>query len=141
MAGVCIDAGRLLCVRDAATPDGPLGLPGGGLDHGRRMEDQLALEVAEETTVRMVAARYLFVIENRIPVAGGGMAHQIEHCFALTLDGDDVRSREDHIRFEWVRVTDLDQVDFRPRVLRDVISAGELDRHRHLVQPFEAPGN
>jgi ADP-ribose pyrophosphatase YjhB (NUDIX family) len=134
VVGICIHGDLLLCSRAVSNPGGPLALPGGGLEHGTSFEEQLIQEFAEETTATVVSASYLFVVENRFEVEGAGMVHQVEHYFEIALDTREVRSCESHLSFEWVPLSTLTTIDFRPRVVRDAIAAGRLHQVRHLIQ-------
>ncbi|MEM9653975.1 MAG: NUDIX domain-containing protein [Actinomycetota bacterium] len=134
VVGICIRDDQVLCSRSVDRPDGPLGLPGGGLEAGASLEGQLRQEIREETTANLLSASYLFVVENRFEAPGTELIHQVEHYFEMTLDTDEVLSREPHLSFEWVPLSALPTVDLRPQVVRDAISADRLYRIRHLIQ-------
>lgn len=131
--GICVQNDQVLCSRSTDQPDGPLGLPGGGLEAGASLEEQLGQEIGEETTANLRSTSYLFVVENRFEVPGAGLFHQIEHYFDITLDTDKVRSRESHLSFEWVSLSSLPTVDLRPHVVRDVIGTDQLYEVKHLI--------
>ncbi|MEM7249409.1 MAG: hypothetical protein AAF533_29130 [Acidobacteriota bacterium] len=72
--------------------------------------------------------RVLFFVDNRFDVAGGSL-HFHEHYFAVALEHDDVRSREDDIVVLWLPLTELPHRDVRPTVVRDALAE---DRHREV---------
>jgi len=134
VAGICIDQERLLVQRAADEPAGAMGLPGGGLQLGATLEQQLAREFSEETTAELIAAAYLFVVEHSFRTASGEFHHSIEHYFDGQLDRQDVRSRESHLIFDWLPIESLSTADLRPRVVRDVIVSGNMGDTRHFVE-------
>lgn len=135
VVGICIDRGRLLYQRPADDAGGPVALPGGGLELGATLEEQLAQEFSEETTATVVAASYLFVVENQFTVGESRVVfHQVEHYFEIELDTDDVQAREAHLRFGWLPLEDLPTTDLRPHVVRDAIASGRIHEPRHLIQ-------
>lgn len=135
VVGICIDRGQLLYQRSVDDPDGPIALPGGGLELGATLEEQLAQEISEETTATLVAADYLFVVENQFTHKDNpALFHQVEHYFEIKLDTHHVQTREAHLEFGWLSLTDLATADLRPHVVRDEIASGRLHETRHLIQ-------
>ncbi|MGI9612378.1 MAG: NUDIX domain-containing protein [Acidimicrobiales bacterium] len=134
VAGLCVDRERLLVQQAADEPTGVMALPGGGLQLGASLEQQLAQEFAEETTAQLRSARYLFVVEHTFRTVDGELVHSLEHYFAVELDRSEVRSKESHLIFSWVPIEDLSATDLRPRVVRDTITSGDIATTKHLVE-------
>jgi hypothetical protein len=94
----------------------------------------LRTEFQEETTAKVLTARYLFVVENRFRYADR-LVHGLEHYFLVEIDTADVRSREPHLEFHWLPLPNLAAFDLRPHVVRDAILSGSYLEARHLVTP------
>jgi ADP-ribose pyrophosphatase YjhB (NUDIX family) len=105
---------------------------GGEYETGDTFEERTRREFEEETTARVTSWRYLFVVENRF-MSGERRVHALEHFVLVTLDRQDVHSREAHLVQEWLPLKDLRDVDLRPFQVRDVVADGTFDTVRHLV--------
>ncbi len=132
---ICMHDGALLVQRRADDPSSVHAFVGGGLEAGELMENRIRQEYREEMGREVVRARYLFVVENRIRTAAG-VAHSLEHYFAVELDSHEVRSRESHLVQCWLPVSRLSEYDVRPRVVRDAIIDGSWEMRKHLVVPW-----
>jgi ADP-ribose pyrophosphatase YjhB (NUDIX family) len=133
VAGIVIEAGRVLLQRPADEPDACLAFIGGEYEIGDTFESRLRREFAEETNSRVIECRYLFCVENRFTYKGS-LIQQAEHYFLATLDRTDVTSREGHLRQHWLPLSSLSGVDLRPRVVRDALIAGTYTTERFFVQ-------
>jgi 8-oxo-dGTP diphosphatase len=132
---ICMHDGAVLVQRHADDPASYHAFIGGGLETGELMEDRIRQEYAEETGRRVVRARYLFVVENRVRIAAG-ILHSLEHYFSVELDSYEVRSRESHLVQCWLPLSRLSAHDVRPHVVRDAIIDGSWATCRHLTVPF-----
>jgi ADP-ribose pyrophosphatase YjhB (NUDIX family) len=132
---ICMHDGALLVQRHADDPSSCHAFIGGGLEPGELMEDRIRMEYREETGREVVRARYLFVVENRVRTPAG-VAHSLEHYFAVELDSHEVRSREPHLVQSWLPLSRLPEYDVRPRVVRDAIIDGSWETRKHLIVPF-----
>ena len=126
----------MLVQKQADDPGLCYAFPGGGFEFGDTLLGRLALEFEEETGARMVEARYLFVVENRL-LLGGRLIYGLEHYFAVRLDREEIESREEELSFHWLPVAGLKEYDLRPWMVRDVVAEGRLEEVRHLVVPLE----
>lgn len=105
-AAVVNAEGQILLLREArsrdATQTGKWGLPGGRLDPGERFLDGLQREVLEETGLRIIAGRPLYVGEWN-PVIRGA-EHQIIAIFMLCRleEGQTVQLSDEHDEYAWI---------------------------------------
>jgi 8-oxo-dGTP pyrophosphatase MutT (NUDIX family) len=121
-------------VRD---PNSPYAFIGGHYELGDTLVSRLKREYEEETTARVVGCSYLFVLERRLLV-DGRLAQTLDHFFEVTLDREDVESRESHLSQHWLPLATLQEHDLRPWIVRDVIAKGRLHEVRHLALPLES---
>jgi 8-oxo-dGTP pyrophosphatase MutT (NUDIX family) len=132
---IVLSEGRILVQRDVRDPGSPYAFIGGHVEFGDTLTGRLEQEYKEETTARVVDCAYLFVLERQF-VVDGRLTQTLDHFFEVTLDREDVESREGHLSQHWLPVASLKEVDLRPWVVRDVIAAGRLHAVRHLVLPL-----
>lgn len=125
VAGIAIADSALLIQYAVDDPAGGFALPGGRYEVGDTLESRLRIELAEETNARVIDAVYLFCVENRFHWRGK-YVDQVEHYFRISLDRQDVESREAHLRFRWVPLSELAGLDLRPTVVRDAIVDGTV---------------
>lgn len=129
--GIALRNGRVLVQRPTDDPDACYAFIGGSYEVGDTFAERLRIEFSEETNVTVVDSRYLFVLERRWRL-GGKLDHVVDHYFQVTLDREDVESREAHLAQHWLPVANLKDYDLRPSVVRDVIAEGRLHSVRHL---------
>ncbi len=125
---VIVDAGRLLLVNAYPGEESDLWCaPGGGVERGQSLEDNLRREVREETGLRIAPGRLLGLSEFHNPETG---FHQVELLFAARLldpagaaalrDPDGVVNR-----LRWVDAAGLAAVRFKPDSLARIAFAAE----------------
>jgi len=130
--GIALRNGRVLVQRPTGDPDACYAFIGGSYEVGDTFAERLRKEFSEETNATVVDSTYLFVLERR--QLGGKLDQALEHYFQVTLDRDDVESREAHLAQYWLPVASLEDYDLRPSVVRDVVAEGRLHSVRHLVE-------
>jgi len=106
---------------------------------GDTFVSRLGQEFEEESNAKIVDCQYLFVVENRLRV-NGELMQSVDHYFAVTLDREDIESRERHLAQHWLPISTLKEYDLRPWIVRDVIAEGRLHSVRHLVVPLDGFG-
>lgn len=104
---------------------------GGEYELGDSFEERLRREFEEETTARVVALDYRFVVENRFRV-GAGLIQTLEHYFEVRLDRMGVASREPHLEQLWLPEGDFADADVRPTIVRDAVLREDWRSIRHL---------
>lgn len=95
------DRSRVLIVRRRGGRYGPgeWCLPGGKVDYGETVEQAIAKELREETSLQCVAARFLFY-QDSLPPTPGKM-HCINLYFQCTVSGK-VTLNEESSEFTWI---------------------------------------
>jgi hypothetical protein len=131
---IVLSEGRILVQRDVRDPSSPYAFIGGHVVLGDTLAGRLKLEYEQETTARVVDCAFLFVLERQLLV-DGRLTQTLDHFFEVTLDREDVESRESHLSQHWLPVASLEEVDLRPWIVRDAIAGGRLHTVRHLVLP------
>jgi len=133
IAGIVVNDDKVLVQKPADDPSSCYAFIGGEYEVGDTFESRLRQEFEEETNARVVAARYLFCVENHFRY-NGNYIQQAEHFFLVTLDRHDIVSREDHLMQYWLSLADLSNVDLRPFVVRDAVASGSYLTDRYLIQ-------
>jgi ADP-ribose pyrophosphatase YjhB (NUDIX family) len=134
---IVVKAGRVLVQKPTDDPAACYAFIGGGYEVGDTLFSRIAQEFEEETNARVVDCQYLFVVENRMRL-NGTLLQGLEHYVAVTLDREDITSRETHLAQHWLPLSSLKDYDVRPWIVRDVVAEGRLQHVRHLVVPLES---
>jgi ADP-ribose pyrophosphatase YjhB (NUDIX family) len=140
VAAIIISDGQLLVQRPSDDPNPCYAFIGGEYEVGDTFASRLKAEIEEETTARLERWQYLFVVENRFRHEDM-FVHGLEHYLLAQIDRQDVQSRESHLTFYWLSLSTLAQFDLRPHVVRDLVATGEFTQIRHLVVPYNSPGD
>jgi ADP-ribose pyrophosphatase YjhB (NUDIX family) len=127
---------RILVQKPTDDPDACFAFIGGEYELGDTFFSRLNVEFEEETNAKIVDCQYLFVVENRLRVEDK-LVQGLEHYFAVTLDREDIQSRERHLSQHWLSISSLKDYDLRPWIVRDVIADDKLHSVRHLVVPLD----
>lgn len=121
---IVVAHGRVLLVN--AWPGGQGDLwcaPGGGVEAGAALPDNLVREVQEETGLRVTVDAPCLVNEFQDPGSG---FHQVEIFFRCRLDGGDTppagwRDPEGVVdRIRWTRLADLSALRHKPDCLAEI---------------------
>jgi 8-oxo-dGTP diphosphatase len=116
----------ILCRRNTSYSEGLWNLPGGKVDYGRIVEEEVRKELLEETSLECTSARFLFY-QDSLPLAPGGM-HCINLYFECTVRGS-IRLNEESGKFAWIGPKELKtyQLTFR--------NDEGLNRYWHMCDP------
>ncbi|MEZ6235459.1 MAG: NUDIX domain-containing protein [Phycisphaerales bacterium] len=105
--------GRVLLCR--SVEHGYAYLPGGHVEFGESASQAVVRELEEEAGVPVQVAELALFHECRF-IQRGKPRHELTILFHVKLDDSStsVQSREPHIAFDWVALSDLHAVDVRP---------------------------
>lgn len=132
VAAIVVSDGKVLVQRPTDEPTSCFAFIGGEYEMGDTFETRIRREFDEETTARVLTWRYLFVVENRFTV-GDDKFQSLEHYLEVTLDRQNIESREAHLSQHWLPLARLGDYDLRPHVVRDVLTSGNLRNISHLT--------
>lgn len=133
---IVVRGGKVLAQRPTDDPSSPYAFIGGEYELGDSLEERIRLEFEEETTAKLISARYLFVVENVFRWKGS-LVHLLEHYMEVEIDRVEIESREPHLSQHWLPVARLAEIDLRPRVVRDALIDGRWRNARHLKVPLD----
>jgi 8-oxo-dGTP diphosphatase len=102
----------ILCRLNTVHAGGEWNLPGGKVDYGRIVEDEVRKELMEETSLECISTRFLFY-QDSLPLKPGSM-HCINLYFECTVSGS-LRLNEESSKFAWIGPEDVKkyQLTFR----------------------------
>jgi ADP-ribose pyrophosphatase YjhB (NUDIX family) len=140
VAAIIVSDSQLLVQRPSDDANGCYAFIGGEYEVGDTFASRLKAEIEEETTARLERWQYLFVVENRFRFEEM-FVHGLEPYFLAQIDRQDVQSRESQLTFHWLPLDGLAQFDLRPHIVRDAVATNEFMEIRHLVVPYDVPGD
>ena len=99
-------------------------LPGGHIEFNESAKDALIREINEELGISCEVGKFLGLVEHKW-MKNGEIHCEINQLFAVSSDELEVNknpiSKEDHIEFLWIDVTELENINLQPYPLRDLI--------------------
>ncbi len=101
-------------------------LPGGHVEPGERVETALIREIAEELGTEAKIDGFVGVVEHGY-IEDGTTHHELNLVFDVTITDPEPTSREDHLEFHWLPVTQLADTDVRPGAVKDALLAAGDD--------------
>ena len=109
------DQGKILVCR--AKKKNYYFFPGGHIDFGESAKDTLLREMKEELNLSLKNWRLIGTVEN-IYAEGAQKHHEINLIFSAEVDKINTQSREDHITFSLLDVSEFAQKDVLPIALK-----------------------
>lgn len=128
---VISDRGYLV-QRPTDGPNAHYAFIGGEYELGDSFQARLRAEFEEETSAQVVSAHYRFVVENRFR-SGSHEVQTLEHYFEVTLDREQVSSREEHLEQVWLSPGQFFTADVKPAIVRDALRTATWRDVRHLA--------
>ena len=100
------ESGKVLILKRANTAegDGKWCLPGGNIEYGETIEETVAREIMQETSLNCTDIRFLFYIEN--PPSEESELHYINLVFVCGAEGK-VKLNYESSDHAWIDLTDL----------------------------------
>jgi 8-oxo-dGTP diphosphatase len=100
------ESGRVLILKRANTAegDGKWCLPGGNIEYGETIEETVAREIMQETSLNCTDIRFLFYIEN--PPSEESELHYINLVFVCGGDGK-VKLNCESSEYAWIGYDDI----------------------------------
>ena len=111
------------------------GFIGGHYEPDDTFEYRLRKEFEKKTNARVVSCAYAFVLENR-HIVHGVLRQGVDHYFRVTIDREDISTKEPHITHHWLPVKKLNEFDLRTKIVRDLIATGEWTNTHRVVVPL-----
>ncbi len=116
---VIVHDDRILLCR--AQGKGHYFFPGGHIEFGETAEACLVRELKEETGLDLHVGDYMGSAENFF-VQDGQKRHEYSFVFVGSLAQSEVRSREDHISFAWLPLTEMSATHILPAGLKESVA-------------------
>jgi len=123
--GLCMRGTQVLLCQNVNS--GYYYLPGGHVEFEEAASVSLAREMIEEADMEVRVGKCVLVTEGAFATRKR-MHHEINLVFLMELDVNvTVQSVEPHIAFDWVDIASLEDLDLRPKAIKNwVMSAPDL---------------
>lgn len=103
-------------------------LPGGHIEFKESAEKAIIREIYEETGYDSGIERFLGILEHSWHFPGDELCchtHEINLIFKVNLKGmtgiTPITQREEHVAFKWVPLKQINEVDLRPHIMKNMI--------------------
>lgn len=119
--------GKFLLMRRAFDPGHEVqhkfDIPGGRINPGSTLMENLAREVEEETGLRLIGTPRLLAAQDIMPKQAAS-----RHVVRLTYSGEasegEPRLSEEHIEYRWVTLEEMRSLENLDRYFRELVDAG-----------------
>ncbi len=118
---ICLFEDQILLAKSKA--DSYYFLHGGHIENDESPEQALIREIKEELNIDIPLSELKFISEfENSWINKNGDNHEV--CYVYTNQPDskfDAISQEDHLDFEWVSKSQLNEIDLRPEQIKEII--------------------
>lgn len=121
--GVCVKEGKILLCENKKR--GFFYLPGGHVEHQESAEQALVRELQEEIGVQVSVQKLLGIFEYVFVPDNPHKCHNHEYNFIFQVNASDLSvghslpSLEEDIAFQWISLDELNNVLFKPQMLKE----------------------
>jgi 8-oxo-dGTP diphosphatase len=99
-------------------------LPGGHVEHGEPAVAALRRELQEELGVRRVHVGGMLAVIETGYTDERGDHHEVNLVHRVSVDDATDVSKEEHLRFRWLEMSELDRVELRPTPVAELLRQG-----------------
>ena len=98
-------------------------LPGGGVEFQEISTDAVFRELKEEAGLEKDEVK---IIDFRGSVENiFSKYHGVDLVYNVAINRENVVAKEGHIEYTWLRISELEKIDLRPKVMIDLIQTSE----------------
>ena len=113
-------------------------LIGGRVEIGENSENTIRREIIEELGKEIDITRYVSTIENFFEFEG---SKYHEYMFVYEAEFKDEKDKliedtlcniegKDYLKYYWIDLKDIDNVDIKPKVIKDILKEGKYPVHK-----------
>ena len=113
-------------------------LIGGRVEIGENSENTIRREIIEELGKEIDITRYVSTIENFFEFEG---SKYHEYMFVYEAEFKDEKDKliedtlcniegKDYLKYYWIDLKDIDNVDIKPKVIKDILKDGKYPVHK-----------
>jgi len=95
-------------------------LPGGHLETNENLLEALKREFFEETGENLRNIKFLGILENFYKEKGI-LINEINIIFKGEIKNKNIKSKEDYITFEWIKLKEIDKIKLLPKKMKDFV--------------------
>lgn len=142
VSGLLINEGKILTTN--MDNSGYLCLPGGHIDFGEDSKEAIIREMNEEVKYKIEIGNCIAIIENFFVNKKGITMHEVAFYYLFNISKDNKELIEDYKVFEtdeertvkhefrWIDLHNINNIDFRPPILKDKLSKLDFD-FEHII--------
>jgi len=124
---VAVEDGKILLCKNLIK--GHYFLPGGHIEHNELPEIALERELIEEIGRKIKKVKQVAEIKNSYE-CNGETINEVFYVYLVILDDYvNIKSKEDHLEFDWVLIDELKKINFKPKkAIKDILKNIEANK-------------